>query len=83
MEREHRRTSLRLDAKGWQAAATACNKLLAELEKVGEAAARRRAQGAHAEGASDAAVVVMMFETAKLTSPSAGGSAVRRRRIRR
>lgn len=63
------RTSMRLDPKGWQAAARACEKLLAELARVEEAAAKRLEKDPHAEGAADAAVVVMLFEAVKLTQP--------------
>jgi DNA-binding transcriptional ArsR family regulator len=63
------RTSLRLDAKGWQAAARACEKLLAELGRVEEAASKRLARDSRAEGTSDAALVLMLFETIKLTQP--------------
>ena len=64
------RTNLRLDAKGWQQAAKACEKLLADLAKVEEAASRRLAKDPSAGGASDAAVVVMLFEAVKLTRRS-------------
>jgi DNA-binding transcriptional ArsR family regulator len=80
------RTNLRLDPKGWQAAARACEKLLAELTKVEDAAARRLAKDPHAEGVSDAAVVLLLFEVVKLTQRDDGAStgrakaATRRRR---
>ncbi len=61
------RTGLRLDAKGWQAAATACEKLLADLAKVEEAASKRIAKDPHAEDVSDAAVVLLLFEAVKLS----------------
>jgi DNA-binding transcriptional ArsR family regulator len=63
------RTHLRLDAKGWQAAAKACEKLRAELERVEQAASKRLAKDPDAEGTSDAALVVMLFEAVKLTDP--------------
>ena len=59
------RTHLRLDARGWQAAAKACQKLLADLERVEQSAAKRLEK--NPEGASDAAVVMMVFEPVKLT----------------
>ena len=62
------RTNLRLDAKGWQAAAKACEKLLADLARIEEAASKRLATK-DSEGASDAALVVMLFEAVKLTQP--------------
>jgi DNA-binding transcriptional ArsR family regulator len=73
------RTNLRLDAKGWLAAAKACEKLLAELGRVEEAAARRLAKDPHAEGASDAALVLMLFEAIKLSQPEPGRPAGRRK----
>lgn len=63
------RTNLRLDARGWQAAAKACEKLLADLAKVEEAASKRLAKANEGEGASDAALVMMLFEAVKLTQP--------------
>ena len=61
------RTNLRLDARGWQAAAKACEKLLADLAKVEEAASKRLAmKDRGSEQASDAALVVMLFEVVKL-----------------
>jgi DNA-binding transcriptional ArsR family regulator len=80
------RTNLRLDAKGWQAAAKACEKLLAELNRIEDATAKRLAKDPHAEGVSDAAVVVLLFDAVKLSQPedvtSAGRAkaATRRRR---
>jgi DNA-binding transcriptional ArsR family regulator len=64
------RTSLRLDAKGWQAASKACDKLLADLARVEEAASKRIAKSD--EGVSDAAVVMLLFETVKLAQQSDG-----------
>ena len=57
------RAAPKLDAKGWQQAAKACEKLLAELAKVEEAAAARIAKDPHAPGIADAAVVTMLFES--------------------
>jgi hypothetical protein len=42
--------------------AKACEKLLAELAKIEDAAAKRLAQDPHAAGTADAAVVTMLFE---------------------
>ena len=52
----------RLDAKGWQQAAKAYEKLLAELDRIEEAASTRLAKDPHAPGAADAAIVAMLFE---------------------
>jgi DNA-binding transcriptional ArsR family regulator len=56
------RAAPRLDHKGWQQAATACAKLLAELAKIEEASAKRLEKDPHAPGTVDAAVVTMLFE---------------------
>jgi DNA-binding transcriptional ArsR family regulator len=78
------RTSLRLDAKGWQAAAKACEKLLGELTRVEESASKRLAKESQASEASDAALVVMLFEAVKLSGQDgdahAGRAKPRRRR---
>jgi DNA-binding transcriptional ArsR family regulator len=73
------RTNMRLDAKGWQAAAKACEKLIAELARIEEAASKRLAKDPHADGASDAAVVQMLFEAVKLTQPEPDAPAGRTR----
>jgi DNA-binding transcriptional ArsR family regulator len=71
------RTHLRLDDKGWQQAAKACEKLLADLGKVEEAASRRLAKDPHPNGESDAAVVLMLFEAIKLAQAEAEAPAGR------
>ena len=77
------RTHLRLDAKGWEAAARACEKLLAELDKVEEAAGRRLEKDPHAEGASDAAVVMLLFEAVRLSGANRDAEPRAPRRARR
>jgi DNA-binding transcriptional ArsR family regulator len=80
------RTNVRLDAKGWQQAAKACEKLLADLNKIEEAAARRLAKDPHADGTSDAAVVLLLFDAIKLTKQdgdAASGRAARPKGARR
>jgi DNA-binding transcriptional ArsR family regulator len=79
------RTSLRLDPKGWAAAAKACEKLVGELGRIEEAAARRLEKDPHGEGAADAAIVLMLFEAVKLSgndvaAPTARSGSRRRRR---
>jgi DNA-binding transcriptional ArsR family regulator len=56
------RRSPKLDGKGWEQAAKACAKLVAELAKIEDAAAARIAKDPHAAGIADAAVVTMLFE---------------------
>jgi len=73
------RTNLRLDAKGWQQAAKACQKLLAELGRIEESAAKRLDKDPHADGASDAALALLLFESVKLTQPDRDVAAGRRK----
>src|SRR5215216_4110463 len=51
------RTNLHLDAKGWQQAAKACEKLLADLNRILDYAAQVLANGPEREATSHAAVV--------------------------
>jgi DNA-binding transcriptional ArsR family regulator len=74
------RTMLRLDAKAWQQAAKACEKLLTDLNRIEETAEKRLAKDPHAAGTSDAAVVLLLFEAVKLTQPEAGEPAGGRRK---
>ena len=73
------RTNLRLDAKGWQAADKACQKLLAELARIEETAAKRIEKDPRAEGTSDAALVVMLFEAIRLSGEEPPAKGRRRR----
>jgi DNA-binding transcriptional ArsR family regulator len=77
------RTNLRLDAKGWAQAAKASERLLAELGEIEEQAAARLEEDPHAEDAFDAALVLMLFESVKLTQPEADGARPKRRSRRR
>ena len=63
------RTNLQLDAKGWAQAAKACEKLLGELNEIEEKAAARLEKDPHAEGVADAALVLLLFESVKLSQP--------------
>ena len=81
------RTNLRLDAKGWEASAKAFEKLLGELNRIEEAAQKRLEKDPHAEGVSDAAVVLLLFEAVKLSAANGDASesdakAPRRRSLR-
>ena len=74
------RTNLRLDSKGWQAADKACQKLLTELGRIEEAAAKRIEKDPAAEDTSDAALVVMLFESIRLSGEAPAPKSKRRRR---
>jgi len=76
------RTGLRLDAKGWQAAEKACQKLLTDLARIEEAAAKRMEKDPSASGVSDAAAVVMLFEAIRLSGEEPAPPAKPKRRRR-
>jgi DNA-binding transcriptional ArsR family regulator len=77
------RTNLRLDAKGWQQAAKAFEKLLADLNRIEEAVEKRLARDPHAEGTSDAAAVLLLFEAVRLSQPEGNSQGGRRKTTRR
>jgi DNA-binding transcriptional ArsR family regulator len=77
------RTSLKLDAKGWAAAAKACDKLLTDLARVEEAASKRLAKDPSAETVSDAALVLLLFEAVKLSRQENGAAAPKTTRRKR
>jgi DNA-binding transcriptional ArsR family regulator len=61
------RTSVKLDAKGWEQLNKACLKFVEQVEKI-DAAARERAKKApHEDAIADAAVVLMAFEAQRLS----------------
>lgn len=60
------RTRMKVDREGWEAAATACDRLLEELDRIEEAAAERLAKDPHSEEVLDAGIVTMFFEAAQL-----------------
>ena len=77
------RTNLRLDAKGWQQAAKACEKLVADLEKIEQGVAMRLAKRPDPGGTTDAALALMLFEAVKLSQPSPEHAPARRRKVSR
>lgn len=77
------RTCLRLDSKGWQQAGKACEKLLGELARIEDAASRRIAKDLPVDGASDAALVLLLFEAVKLSQPDSDAPAGRPKSARR
>ena len=74
------RTNLQLDAKGWEQAARACERLLSELAEIEEKAAKRIEREPHAEDISDAALVLMLFDAVRLTQPGQDGAVKGRKR---
>jgi DNA-binding transcriptional ArsR family regulator len=72
-EAQLNRTSVRLDARGWTQAAKACEKLLADLAKIEDAAAKRLGQDPSPEDVSEAAAVVLLFEAVRLSHDEPDG----------
>ena len=76
------RTALHLDARGWNDLSRACMRLLAQVDRIEGAAAERMERNPHAE-TNNVALVMMLFETARLTAePADDHSAETRRRHR-
>lgn len=63
------RTVAKLDAKGWQQLAKACEQLLQKIDTLEAASAKRIAKDPHADGIVDAGLVIMLFEAARLAAP--------------
>ena len=61
------RTSVELDAKGWEALNKACLKFVEQVEKIELASKERLERKPHEEQPSHAAVVLMAFEAARLS----------------
>jgi DNA-binding transcriptional ArsR family regulator len=61
------RTSLKLDAKGWEQLNEACLRFVEQVDKINEAARERAGKRPHDDGVADAAVVLMAFEAERLS----------------
>jgi DNA-binding transcriptional ArsR family regulator len=59
----------KLDAKGFSQLAKACEQLLKKVDSIEAEAAKRIAKDSEAEGNTDAGLVVMLFEAARLAPP--------------
>src|SRR5215213_11438688 len=62
------RTALQLDARGWNDLSRACLRLLAQVDRIEEAATDRMERNPHAGDTRDVALVMMLFESARLTT---------------
>ncbi len=62
------RTALHLDARGWNDLSRACMRLLAQVDRIEEAAAERIARNPSTGATSNVALVMMLFETARLSA---------------
>ncbi len=77
------RTALHLDARGWNDLSRACLRLLAQVDRIEEAAQERLAGNAENGGTKDVALVMMMFETARLSAEHGDDPAAETRRRHR
>jgi DNA-binding transcriptional ArsR family regulator len=77
------RTALRLDARGWNDLSRACLRLLAQVDRIEEAAVERMERNPNAGETRDVALVMMMFEAARLTSEPADDTDAETRRRHR
>jgi DNA-binding transcriptional ArsR family regulator len=77
------RTALHLDARGWNDLSRACQRLLAQVDRIEEASKERLERNPQTGETSNVALVMMLFETVRLTSdPADDPSAETRRRHR-
>jgi DNA-binding transcriptional ArsR family regulator len=78
------RTALHLDARGWNDLSRACLRLLSQVERIEDAARERIELNPHTGETKDVALVMMLFEAARLTAEDADDPvAATRRRHRR
>ena len=77
------RTALRLDARGFRELSRACLRLLAQVDRIEEAAKERTELNPHADETQDIALVMMLFEAARLTAERPGDPATETRRRHR
>jgi DNA-binding transcriptional ArsR family regulator len=62
------RTALQLDARGFNDLSRACLRILAQVDRIEEAAKERLELNPHAGETKDIALVMMLFESARLTA---------------
>jgi DNA-binding transcriptional ArsR family regulator len=75
------RTALRLDARGFSDLSRACLRLLAQVDRIEEATKERIELNPHVAETKDVALVMMLFDAARLTAehPDDAAAATRRR----
>jgi DNA-binding transcriptional ArsR family regulator len=77
------RTALHLDARGYSEVSHACQRLLAQLDRIEQAAEERMQRNPHLGETTDVSLAMMLFETARLAGQSGDDPARRRRRPRK
>jgi DNA-binding transcriptional ArsR family regulator len=71
------RTSIEIDAKGWEQLNKAALKFVEQVEKIEQASKERQAKKPHSEPVGNAAVVLMAFEAARLSGQQPEGQTKR------
>src|SRR5215210_5858338 len=69
------RTPLRLDARGWNELSRACFRLLSQVDRIEAGAKERMERNPHSGETRDLALVMMLFEAARLTAEGSGDDA--------
>jgi DNA-binding transcriptional ArsR family regulator len=78
------RTALQLDSRGWNELARACQRLLAQADRIEDAARQRLARNPDTSHTQHLALVMMLFQTAPLSAEDGEDpAAAQRRRHRR
>jgi DNA-binding transcriptional ArsR family regulator len=77
------RTSLHLDARGWSELSRACMRLLAQADRIEDAARERIQRNPETGEAADVALVMMLFEATRLSGLDDDGHAAAQRRRHR
>ena len=71
------RTSIEIDAKGWDQLNKAALKFVEQVEKIEQASKERQSKKPHSEPVGNAAVVLMAFEAARLSGQEPEGQTKR------
>jgi DNA-binding transcriptional ArsR family regulator len=77
------RTQLTLDARGWSDLSRACLRLLDQIDRIEDAAKQRIERNPHSGDTKDIALVMMLFEAARLAVETEGDPVAERRRRHR
>jgi DNA-binding transcriptional ArsR family regulator len=77
------RTSLHLDARGWSELSRACMRLLAQADRIEDAARERIQRNPGTGETADVALVMMLFEATRLSGLDDDGHAAAQRRRHR
>jgi DNA-binding transcriptional ArsR family regulator len=73
------RTAMHLDARGWNDLSRACLRLLAQVDRIEEAAKERIERNPQTGETSNVALVMMLFETARLSAENGDDPAAAQR----